>query len=402
MPVIIQGGGVNPPVQLDPVQTIVGVSWPSGFVAAVGAEAVVNFFTGRKLRLSGGTFVWGQTVAEILYDVAFQDVPASSDVAAVTGRVVMGGAPVFADSDQFWVFDAAGNQILALLPFPDVESADLPTQQGVRAIAIDSQGDMIVGGRYPFSSLPPTLDPNLKKYTPAGSLLWAVLINPNATPTTSTDQHYPERIVIDASDNIFIRSVAPGSGEPTLYKVSSAGAKLWQITRGAYPGSITREDFGTGSSIALDQAGTGVYVAARQALTSGPEHIKHVDAAGSVSTGPEFDSFVGSTALATNGDGHVYASGWMTNETDDPAVLRKYMPGSDPADLTLIGSITLGVGSVNNRFVRLVATDDGGVVGCSPTGNIARYDADGNVLWQTAHGANLNSIAVTRTAAGSA
>jgi hypothetical protein len=204
----------------------------------------------------------------------------------------------------------------------------------------------------------PSYIPYLVKYTPSGSVLWAITLNGYLDKV-------PYSIATDNSDNIFITISGNAVGEPYFnIKLNSNGTQLWANTtsgNGASGASITSDK--SGNSYTAGFYYKGSVVMGTNNLTTNFTYnafLVKYDSAGNFQWARQpvakagFDTLSGkafcrASSVITDSAGNVYIAGWF----DDTLIFGSYTLAAPPGGDTL------------RMF-------------------LVKYDSHGNVLWAQA------------------
>ena len=135
---------------------------------------------------------------------------------------------VIDDRGMVTKFDPAGNASTLFT---------LPANGGARVIALDSKGNIVLGGKSTVSDGNGGLfdEATVWKYSPAGALLWSKTWNPStSTFGTSGGPYY--RLIIDPSDNVLFMS-GLGTNSVTgaeVMKFNADGVSMWPSSGGIF------------------------------------------------------------------------------------------------------------------------------------------------------------------------
>ncbi|MCA9709851.1 MAG: DUF4215 domain-containing protein, partial [Myxococcales bacterium] len=274
-------------------------------------------------------------------------------------------------------------------------AGDAMIRDGGHGIAVDSQGNIVVGG-YEIDVVG---DPNMwvAKFDPAGNQLWAMSLDPSGG---MDDRVYG--VAIDPDDNILLvgdSDTAPVSSDIWVAKLDPDGAELWST---AFDGPDAGDDGGRG--VASDAAGN-VVVTGFVRVTNNDFDIFVAKLSPGGATqwtdevpGPDTLDDRGQ-AVGVDSQGNVVVGGFVSYGGFNRNVwLRKYDPDGAELWTEEWDSPTM---ADDAGFGLTVAPDDTiAVAGMTPviaTNQdvwLGRWDPDGTILWYKQFGgqAYINDV----------
>ncbi|MEX1367693.1 MAG: hypothetical protein AB1Z98_31485 [Nannocystaceae bacterium] len=264
----------------------------------------------------------------------------------------------------------------------DTHGGDAMVRDSAQGIAVDSQGNVVVGG-YEVDAVG---DPDmwLAKYDPEGTQLWALELDPSMG---LDDRIYA--VAVDPSDRILVAGdvdVAPGSSDLWVAAFDPDGAEQWSTS---FDGPEGGNDGGRG--IATDDAGNVLVTGfVRVGNNDNDVFVAKLGPGGATTwtdtvAGPDLLDDRGQ-GVVTDPAGNAYVAGYVTAGGFDRNVwLRKY--DADGADLWT--ELWDSPGSADDAGFGLARAPDGTVAVAGMTPVIAdnqdvwlgRWDEDGNLLW---------------------
>ncbi len=281
----------------------------------------------------------------------------------------------------------------------DVHGGDAMVRESGHGIAVDSMGNVVVGG-YEVDAVG---DPNmwLAKYDPDGSQQWAMTMDPSGG---LDDRIYG--VAIDPMDNILLVGdvdTAPASSDIWVAKLDPDGAELWSSS---FDGPDAGNDGGRG--VASDSAGNVVITGfARVANNDIDIFVAKLSAAGATQW---TDTVAGPDTLDDRGQGigvdsadNVVVGGFVSYGGFNRNVwVRKYDPDGGEVWSDEWDSPTM---ADDAGFGLAIAPDDSiAITGMTPviaTNQdvwLGRWDADGMLVWFKQFGGqdyiNDNGLAV--------
>jgi hypothetical protein len=254
---------------------------------------------------------------------------------------------------------------------PGSEYRQFPTPGVATSVAVDSQGNVVVGA-----------DPAaVRKYDPNGNEIWTEQLK---TPSL-TEQYHNAFVAIDSQDNILVASGVDSSDATLLTKYDSDGNQVWNEAGLAYPQPPLEASF-----VAVDRQDNVLLVG----TDAHNPYVSKFDPDGNLVWIDDFDS--GPTAfarsVAVDDEGNVVVAGDVNGKLpgigeDVPGYLfvRKY-----DADGTRLWTEQFGneggfeeahAVAVDSKRNVLVAgfTNSEGSGGADAI--VRKYDPDGNEVW---------------------
>lgn len=190
-------------------------------------------------------------------------------------------------------------------------------QFSARTAAVDSSGRLTVCGVRVVNgtSVKGHADLVFLKYAASGKRLWVKLI-----PAAKGQSYSPRQMVLDDRDRAFVAGTRVSSGAADMgfvARCTADGRGMWLAFYGAFTPEGTRFD-----ALALDPAGTGVYVAGDSAVGSGRDAIvEHYDTGATRTDVITFDPGSGAGrvpyGLVVAPDGDLLVCGRYYSGTDD-------------------------------------------------------------------------------------
>lgn len=261
-------------------------------------------------------------------------------------------------------------------------AGDAMLREAGHGVAVDSQGDIVVGG-YEIDVMG---DPNMwvAKYDPDGNQLWAMALDPSGG---LDDRIYG--VAIDPMDNILLvgdADVAPSSSDLWVGKLDPDGAELWTTT---FDGPDGGDDGARG--VASDAAGNVALTGfVRVGNNDVDIFVAKLDPDGNTQwtdqvPGPDTLDDRGQ-GIGVDSEGNIVVGGYVSiNGSDRNVWVREYDPDgnerwTDEWD---------GPASADDRgFGLTVAPDDSvAITGTTPviaTNQdvwLGRWDSEGTLLW---------------------
>lgn len=261
-------------------------------------------------------------------------------------------------------------------------AGDAMLRESGHGIAVDSQGDIVVGG-YEIDVLG---DPNMwvAKYDPDGNQQWAMAMDPSGG---LDDRVYA--VAIDPTDNILLAGdvdTAPSSSDLWVAKLDPDGAPLWSAT---FDGPDGGDDGARG--VATDTAGNVVITGfVRVANNDLDIFVAKLDPSGGLLwsdevAGPETFDDRGQGVGVDSAD-NVVVGGYVSHAAFDRNIwIRKYDPDgvevwTDEWDSpTHADDAGFGLAVAPDDSIAITGTTP--VIATNQDVWLGRWDADGTLLW---------------------